>query len=658
MLVMYTLAVTAFARTVGEILNAVNSLAFDAFERIWQLLGVCLSTLAWPRVATVQISATMDPADAIVADGQCSDVDEHLCASDLASLEPFQNAQCSTDHVACGDPIESCNELSACPPIGAHARDTEADFVNCIFSVKGLQGLKAALAAHFVHNPSGLPGNFRCGYVVDLDQHWITVHVIFERKEKASSLSLIVFDTLEVDYQRWHQVGLLRSTSAEKGREQGILGEVLEWTEDGVDVVTLCKRSGIDYEIAFMAPVCDMRRLTLKEEENIRTEKKTSKKPFSIYYDRNGNPFRKIIVQPILQAEQDGTCKSRALAVLAWLLKLDETSLAWYLTSHRELFHAELRAVRGKVDRVGQLPVPSCMEDVPTFGSLMATGKRDKFGRDMHLKVCHADTLQHNDRLEANSAAALQSRCLANEEDSDDATELALYLKREAELSQIRHISRCDSIGHIGFAPVVSKVSGARDVKSWRGIEDHESRWRFLEETCFFGHNIGFKKIKKLFAREDVLPKAAPNEVIEPLDVREISAVGALSTCEDSCQGFGATKYLRKYLLSDNYITHEADPMFHKPLENFFGFLCDEDQEKVVTVPFYILPFPDTFMALNLESHALCDNPIMALEGDPDWHKMQKVSDFVLPSGNTFLNDPISYNKACMDVSLPVKLMV
>jgi hypothetical protein len=398
-----------------------------------------------------------------------------------------------------------------------------------------------------------------------------------------------------------------------------------------------------------------MRRLTWEEENSIRTEKKTSKKSSSVYYDRNGKPFRKIIVQPILQAEQDGTCKSRALAALSWLLKLDERTLSWYVASNRELFHAELRAVRGKVDCSGTSPVPSCKEDAPIFGSLMSSGKRDKFGRDIHMKVCHADTLRHNTRLDDTGATPAGTRCLSDGDEESDASarELSLQQQRETELAQIREVLRHSGHGCLSLTPAVPQ---SRDVKGWRGIDDHEARWHFLEETCFFGHNLGFKKIKKLFPREDVLPKQMAPEDSQVLDVSEIAPASTLSTCQDSSQGFGTTKYLRKYLLSNNYITHEADPTFHQPLENFFGFLCRDDQE-VVSVPFYILPFPDSFMALTLENHVAGNKTILALEGDPEWHKMQKVSDFVLPSGNAFLNDPISYNKAWLNVSLPVKLM-
>jgi hypothetical protein len=46
--------------------------------------------------------------------------------------------------------------------------------------------------------------------------------------------------------------------------------------DDSVDVVTLCAMRGVEYDIAFLSPICDMRRLTWEEEEQIRTEKKAS----------------------------------------------------------------------------------------------------------------------------------------------------------------------------------------------------------------------------------------------------------------------------------------------------------------------------------------------------------------------------------------------
>merc|ERR1719326_2848541 len=147
-----------------------------------------------------------------------------------------------------------------------------------------------------------------------------------------------------------------------------------------------------------------MRRLTFEEEEQIRKEKKSSpSKSSTIYYDQCGNPFRKIIVQPILQATQDGTCKSRALAVLGWLLQLDKKALDWYVLSKRELFPVELRAVRDGLcstfkmfNHTQENLEGSALEDEAIFGSLMSTGKRDKFGRDAHMKVCHLDTLRYN----------------------------------------------------------------------------------------------------------------------------------------------------------------------------------------------------------------------------------------------------------------------
>merc|ERR1712232_354943 len=104
--------------------------------------------------------------------------------------------------------------------------------------------------------------------------------------------------------------------------------------------------------------------------------------------------------------------------------------------------------------------------------------------------------------------------------------------------------------------------------------------------------------------------------------------IATSATCDRSPSGFGDTKYLRKYLLSNNYVTHEADPMFHQPLENFFNFLCSGEQEDTVSVPFYILPFPESFMGLSLDCHTLGTSPVLALEGDPDEHKKQKVSDY------------------------------
>merc|ERR1711862_585720 len=98
-----------------------------------------------------------------------------------------------------------------------------------------------------------------------------------------------------------------------------------------------------------------------------------------------------------------------------------------------------------------------------------------------------------------------------------------------------------------------------------------------------------------------------------------------------------------------------ADPVFHEPLENFLGFLCS-DEEETVSVSFYVLPFPACFVGLSLEDYVQGTHFSVELEGDPDQHRRQKISDYSIPSGNSFLNDPISYNKAIVPVSRPVRV--
>mmetsp|Transcript_83043 Transcript_83043/g.131018 ORF Transcript_83043/g.131018 Transcript_83043/m.131018 type:complete len:666 (+) Transcript_83043:81-2078(+) len=639
-------SLSTFMQGVGEAMQATTILAADVLQHVWQLLALLLHaiTLRFALVGCrgqvmksgVEIYTPTDDTcikDVCLADafdasdaanggavGEQLEVSEHLHHDATELVTAHSDSTTSTEYPACSSDQAAC----------------VAD-LNIVESVKGLRGLKAALASHFMYNRSSLPNDFRCGYLVDMDEHWITVHVIFNKKPELSSLSLIVFDTLEIDYQRFHRVGLLRSSSAEGGPPHELPGPLAELQVDaeGIDVVTLCKMLGIHYDIAFLAPVCDMRRLTLEEEEHIRMEKKSSSKPSTVYYDRRGKPFKKIIVQPILQSEQDGTCKSRALAVLGWLLNLDERKLAWYVASHRELFYVELRAIRGNLAHDD--------EKGPLFGSLMSTGRRDKFGRDVHLKVCHADTLQYNQDVEASYATGMHDSLPAScdlDVGSGKQNEISLQHKRDKEIDQIRSIL-CQS----------------GNAQRWRSIEDHEARWHFLEETCFFGHNIGYKKIKKAFPREDVLrsmPAIQDNEQSCPGDLDNVHSPSR----EDNSHGFGTTRYLRKYLLPGGYISHEADPMFNQPLENFFSFLCGDDQGDKITVPFYMLPFPESFMGLSLDTHALGANTVLALESDPEWHKTQKVSDYVLPSGNTFLNNPISYNKTSENISLPVKLFV
>jgi len=336
--------------------------------------------------------------------------------------------------------------------------------------------------------------------------------------------------------------------------------------------------------------------------------------------------------------------------------------------SNREQFQVELRSARGGLCRkmlnnTEETPETDVDENDTIFGSLMATGKRDKFGRDVHMKVCHLDTLRYNKRVAEIRSAITKGNCLVDQDAGEElvpseSQEVLLRDRREEEINRIREVLLRSPGETPRPAPVLDSalaLSGDvenRDVRTsgtsqqWRGIEDHEARWQFLEETCFFGHNLGYKKIKKQYPKEDILDGSANPE-----------------GCDDNCQGFGATKYLRKYIVSnnsENYITHEADPMFHKPLENFLGFLCEEEhEENRVTVPFYVLPFPGCFTALSLDNYVNDANLVrIELEGDPDEHRQQRVSDYSLPTGNNFLNDPISYNKFIANVSLPVKLNV
>eukprot|EP00401_Gymnodinium_catenatum_P025049 CAMPEP_0117604920 /NCGR_PEP_ID=MMETSP0784-20121206/78930_1 /TAXON_ID=39447 /ORGANISM="" /LENGTH=791 /DNA_ID=CAMNT_0005407955 /DNA_START=37 /DNA_END=2412 /DNA_ORIENTATION=+ len=613
----------------------------------------------------------------VPACGGASIEDEPLALGDRSHRLPAA----SREPIDLVTPAEPQSEVVPTCPSSKHA-DCVTD-LNLVEEVKGLQGLKRALASNFIADPNTLPDNFRRGYVVDLGQHWMTVHAMFAKGQHTNSLSLIVFDTLEVDYQRFHRVGLLRSSCAESAAELAYDGEVPPFSreDDGMDVATLCRMRNIQYDISFLAPICDMRRLTMAEEDDIRTEKKNSaSKSSTVYYDKHGNPFRKIIVQPILQAEQDGTCKSRALAALGWLLRFEEKMLAWYVASNRELFHAELRvrgrAARSTVDRNCAFLGADVDEDGAIYGSLMSTGKRDKFGRDVHLKVCHADTMRHNHGVETAAAGGMR---LPSPDEAEAlapsiSREVSLTQKRMEEMRRIREVlhhnqsagrslSRDhedpgrgrDLVDRYEHVPVPLGASSWR----WRAIEDHEARWQFLEETCFFSHNLGFRKIKKLYPKDEILVKGAPSVgAVDTLGTIGENAGGGPATCEGDCRGFGATKYLRKYIVSNNYITHEADPMFHQPLENVLSFLCNREEEDRVIVPFYVLPFPGCFMGLCLDSYVAGTNFALELEGDPDEHKRQKVSDYSLPAGNNFLNDPISYNKTIGNVSLPVKLTV
>lgn len=642
--------------------------------------------------------ATLDASTAILASAQhsiCSFHESLVPAGGVAD-DTFADPDCRHGTAREGA-IEVADVVSVGPASDAvkpHAdgltkclRPFVAD-LSLVESVKGLEGLKAALAAKFMSDQNTLADSFRCGYIVDLNQHWISVHVFFDKRHSSNSLSLIVFDTLEVNYQHYHQVGLLRSSSTRTDIEKPLPDSEfnLWWENDGVDVVTLCGMLGIQYNIAFLAPICDMRRLTWEEEDEIRAANKGASSKSTVYYDQRGNPFRKIIVQPILQAEQDGTCKSRALAVLGWLLRLDENALAWYVASHRELFQVELKASPGcggkkRFKKSIEHLDADVDESHSIFGSLMSTGKRDKFGRAQHMKVCHVETSRYNKDVDEIRADTLQQGRRADRGSEaallpSDCRETSLRRRREEELHRIKEVLLQSRVGgnlpRSLDLPSLESPAGAVETgeedraaacssQGWRAIEDHEARWHFLEETCFFGHNLGFRKIKRMYPRDEILVKELP--VVGAIRTSpENTATAPSVSGEDNGHGFGATKYLRKYIVPSScgsYITHEADPMFHKPLENFFNFLCRDDEDERVVVPFYVLPFPGSFMGLSLDDYVQGTNlMILDLEGDPDEHSRQKVSDFSLPSGNNFLNDPISYNKVIANVSLPVKLTV
>lgn len=502
--------------------------------------------------------------------------------------------------------------------------------LNYIESVDGLQGLKLALAKKFTAETGRVPDSFRQGYIVDMHGHWVSVHVILKNNNENSSLSLIVFDTLEVNYQQYHDIGLLRTS--------------VPGTDDHkVDVATICKMLGVLYDIVFLAPISDMRRLTFREEEQIKTQKlANSEKSPTVYYDRHGNPFQRIIVQPVLQAERDGSCKSRSLAVLGWLLKLDEAALTWYVDSSRGVFHVELKK---RIEKDGERFAETFDEETAGFGSLMATGWRDNFGRDTQMKVCHSNTLEYNKTIVGNRPVTLHDACYVGGESIEplgftNAEESKLRRSREAALNGIKGVLKTPVVLQDAVCDDNDEqrdtTRASHNLQQWREIEDHEARWQFLEETCFWWHNLGFKKIPKKFRREDVLLKHAPS-----------IAESAITSNSDTSPGFSSTEYIRKYRhVQGQYITDETDPVFHKPLENFLGFVCNETQEQTETVPFSVLPFPGCFVALCLEHHVKgTDSFSLDLEGDPEQRRRQRVSDFSLPAGNSFLNDPISYNQ-------------
>lgn len=247
---------------------------------------------------------------------------------------------------------------------------------------------------------------------------------------------------------------------------------------------------------------------------------------------------------------------------------------------------------------------------------------------------------------------------------------------------------------------------------------DHEERWLFLDEVCFF-RNLGYKRIKKYPSREILktvvkspslaskLGLDGEETGVTPLIIRQVSGD------EDDLHMFVNTEYIRKYMQEKTVlIVHEADACFYEPLEAFLGFLMYDGiynvrrEARQISVPFPVVPYPSFFMHLCLDEffqssgselrdrvrqcndEALKRVIVNDTKGkhdgwsaaacsvrDADWflsmdfgslveeleefrdHRGKKVSDYTLRSG--FLNDPLQYNGRVgeIEVTLPEMLV-
>ncbi|CAD7945566.1 unnamed protein product [Amoebophrya sp. A120] len=123
-------------------------------------------------------------------------------------------------------------------------------------------------------------------------------------------LQVLLFDTLELDIESLWISQLL--SSPERGRGGG---------------TTWQSKKNACYDLFLLGPICDYRQIRSSCQGAVSgttstssTSSGTSSSFKKLYYDRHrGLPHRKMIAQPTLQSQRDGTCLARCLAVLLWL---------------------------------------------------------------------------------------------------------------------------------------------------------------------------------------------------------------------------------------------------------------------------------------------------------------------------------------------------
>eukprot|EP00930_Biecheleria_cincta_P084495 TRINITY_DN73958_c0_g1_i1.p1 TRINITY_DN73958_c0_g1~~TRINITY_DN73958_c0_g1_i1.p1 ORF type:complete len:574 (+),score=70.95 TRINITY_DN73958_c0_g1_i1:144-1865(+) len=204
--------------------------------------------------------------------------------------------------------------------------------------VDGLSNLRAALLADAQrmsqssgsnHNPNN-PSFQSWGYIVDLSGHWATV---FCCALEESRITAILFDTLDVqaDAEGLYRVGILESLDKETS-----------------------SKFSIGFKIILLAPVSEFRGVSSPAEESQASEVNGPKKnlkfsergcekdsAFRLYLNRDLLAFRRVVIQPILQARRDETCLSRGLAVLLWLFSFTTPNnrlycFQWFLTKSQD----------------------------------------------------------------------------------------------------------------------------------------------------------------------------------------------------------------------------------------------------------------------------------------------------------------------------------
>eukprot|EP00928_Gymnodinium_smaydae_P039512 TRINITY_DN26987_c0_g1_i2.p1 TRINITY_DN26987_c0_g1~~TRINITY_DN26987_c0_g1_i2.p1 ORF type:complete len:530 (+),score=36.01 TRINITY_DN26987_c0_g1_i2:27-1616(+) len=144
------------------------------------------------------------------------------------------------------------------------------------------------------------------GYIIDLDGHWATV---FCCAPDLCGITAVLFDTLDVqaDAEGLYHADILQS-----------LGEETS------------SKFSISFKLLLLAPVSEFRREPLPvsaASKATEAQVKGKHDASRLYLSRDCFlPYRRVVIQPVLQASRDDTCLARGVAVLLWLFGLASTN--------------------------------------------------------------------------------------------------------------------------------------------------------------------------------------------------------------------------------------------------------------------------------------------------------------------------------------------